>query len=115
MATTNSVVDGVNKLKINSDGSINISSSSFDDRYVNITGDTMTGNLSFIGAYLDMNENQIDNINYLQFDLTPSDTSISEGKMVWNADDGTLNLGMPGGDVNLQLGQEIILKVKAFV
>jgi hypothetical protein len=32
--------------------------------------------------------------------------------MYWNEDDGTLNLGMPGGEVNLQIGQEMLARVK---
>lgn len=44
----------------------------------------------------------------IQWDLTPSQTA-AEGLMYWNADDGTLNLGMPGGNVNLQLGQEMFV------
>jgi hypothetical protein len=35
----------------------------------------------------------------------------SEGKMTWNADDGTADLGMPGGNVNLQIGQEMLVRV----
>lgn len=36
-----------------------------------------------------------------------------EGIVHWNADDGTLEVGMPGGNVNLQIGQELVVKVKA--
>lgn len=35
--------------------------------------------------------------------LTPS-----EGQLCWNGDDGTLNLGLPGGSVVLQIGQEVL-------
>lgn len=34
----------------------------------------------------------------------------AEGKLTWNVDDGTLQVGMPGGDVNLQIGQEQLLR-----
>jgi hypothetical protein len=47
-----------------------------------------------------------------QFSLTPTSTTPAEGKLVWNSTDGTLNLGMPGGDVNLQIGQEMLVRVK---
>ncbi len=50
------------------------------------------------------------NLEAIQWNLTPSQTP-AEGKMYWNADDGTLNLGMPGGEVNLQIGQEMIKRV----
>lgn len=52
------------------------------------------------------------NANGIQFSLTPSVT-MGEGILAWNSDDGTLNLGMPGGDVSLQIGQELLIKVKA--
>jgi len=47
----------------------------------------------------------------LQFDLSPAAT-VAEGLLYWNEDDGTLNLGMPGGNVNLQLGQEMVIRVR---
>lgn len=51
-------------------------------------------------------------LDNVQWDLTPTPVAPSEGLMYWNSDDGTLNLGMPGGDVNLQLGQEMLLRAK---
>lgn len=53
------------------------------------------------------------NIDNIQFDLTPTPTAPSEGLMCWNATDGTVNIGMPGGNVALQVGQESIARVKA--
>lgn len=47
----------------------------------------------------------------IQFDTTNTETP-AEGKMYWNADDGTLNVGMPGGNVNLQLGQEMLIRAR---
>jgi hypothetical protein len=38
------------------------------------------------------------------FDL--AGTTVSEGDLAWDADAGTLKVGMPGGNVNLQVGQE---------
>jgi len=32
--------------------------------------------------------------------------------MHWNADDGSLDFGLPGGNVNLQIGQEMLVRVK---
>lgn len=46
----------------------------------------------------------------IQFGLTSSET-VNEGLLYWNSDDGTLNLGMPGGNVNLQIGQEQLIRV----
>lgn len=47
--------------------------------------------------------------NSIQFDLTPTVTP-AEGMLYWNSDDGTLDLGLPGGNVNLQLGQEMVIR-----
>jgi hypothetical protein len=46
----------------------------------------------------------------IQFDTT-SALSSSEGLMTWNDGDGTINLGLKGGNVTLQLGQEIVVLV----
>ena len=51
-------------------------------------------------------------VDYWDFD-TSFAGSMQEGRMAWNSDDGTLNLGMPGGNVNLQIGQESLIRVKA--
>jgi hypothetical protein len=53
-------------------------------------------------------------LDYIQWDLTPNlpETVPAEGLMYWNEDDGTLNLGMPGGNVNLQIGQEMIFRAR---
>lgn len=45
----------------------------------------------------------------VQFDLTAA-LAAEEGLLVWNADEGTLNLGLPGGSVNLQIGQEQLIR-----
>ena len=47
----------------------------------------------------------------IQFGLTPTQVP-SEGLMCWNPEDGTLNLGMPGDNVSLQIGQELLLRVR---
>lgn len=44
----------------------------------------------------------------IQFNLTTHPT-MGEGILAWNSDDGTLDLGLPGGNVNLQIGQEMLL------
>jgi len=49
--------------------------------------------------------------DYIQLDVTYADGS-HEGRIQWNADDGTPECGMPGGDVNLQIGQELLVRVK---
>jgi hypothetical protein len=34
-----------------------------------------------------------------------------EGVITWNDDDGTIDIGLPGGQVNLQVGQEMLVRV----
>lgn len=49
--------------------------------------------------------------DYIQLDTTFTDW-ISEGRIQWNIEDGTPECGMPGGNVNLQIGQEMLIRVK---
>lgn len=48
----------------------------------------------------------------IQFDTTPSTTNSAEGLLRWNSTDGTLDLGMSGGDITQQIGQELFVKVR---
>lgn len=50
-----------------------------------------------------------DTISYLEFDLTGNTNS--ERRLVWNDADGTLNLGLKGGNVSLQIGQEQVIRI----
>lgn len=56
----------------------------------------------------------LDNTDSVTFDLTKI-ANPAEGELAWNLEDGTLDLGMGGGNVVLQVGQEQLLKVKADV
>lgn len=64
-----------------------------------------------IDTDVDFDDNGIENLSHIQFDLTNTETA-AEGKLYWNDDDGTLNLGLKGGNVNLQIGQEHVLRAK---
>lgn len=55
--------------------------------------------------------NGLVSLDTAQFSLTPT-VSPAEGRLRWNSDDGTLELGMSGGNVNLQIGQESLIRVK---
>jgi hypothetical protein len=46
-------------------------------------------------------------VDYIQLDTTYTDGTF-EGRLQWNSADGTLEYGLPGGSVNLQVGQEVI-------
>jgi len=52
------------------------------------------------------------NVDYLQFNTTATPVTNAEGLLQWNATDGTLDLGMDGGDITLQIGQEMFTKVR---
>jgi hypothetical protein len=48
--------------------------------------------------------------NYVQFNTGATETSLP-GKLKWNDVDGTLDLGLKGGNVTLQIGQEQLVRV----
>ncbi|MCK5606642.1 hypothetical protein KAR91_32370 [Candidatus Pacearchaeota archaeon] len=62
-------------------------------------------------AGLDLSDNPIVDVGYIDLNLT-NGIAPAEGRLVWNDDDGTLNLGMKGGFVNLQIGQEQLIRGK---
>ena len=51
------------------------------------------------------------NVDYTQFDITYADGAV-EGRLQWNTNDGTLEVGMPGGNVTLQIGQEHLVRCR---
>ena len=61
-----------------------------------------------LGGNLDANGYGLDNVSYIDFD-TSSSATITEGKVVWNSGEGTLTLGLLGGDVDLDIGQENVV------
>jgi hypothetical protein len=52
----------------------------------------------------------IQQIDYLDFNTAAAHT-VGVGEMAWNNTDGTLDLGLKGGNVTLQIGQEQIVRV----
>ena len=54
--------------------------------------------------------NSIISLDYLDFDTAAAHTVLA-GEMAWNDTDGTLDLGLKGGNVTLQIGQEQIVRV----
>ena len=53
-------------------------------------------------AELKMEDNAITNVGYMDFNLA-NGVPQAEGRQVWNDNDGTANLGLKGGVVNLQI------------
>ncbi len=59
------------------------------------------------GTYLRLDGTKGDQ-EYIDFNTSWAGT-MQEGRLSWNADDGTLQIGMAGGVVNQQIGEEIFL------
>lgn len=53
----------------------------------------------------------LNGINFMNFNTAYSN-GVAEGRLQWNIEDGTLEFGVPGGNVNLQIGQEILIRIK---
>jgi hypothetical protein len=58
---------------------------------------------------IDLNNNDLLNVDRTTFNLATTETS-GVGQLNWNNTDGTLNLGLKGGAVTLQIGQEIVAR-----
>lgn len=54
---------------------------------------------------------RISNLDYAQFDTTTAATR-AVGRLMWNDTDGTLEFGLKGGLVTLQIGQEQVVRVR---
>jgi len=65
-------------------------------------GATITGSLNITGS--------IQTPNWIDF-KTGSDQPQAIGRLGWDDGNGTLNLGLKGGNVNLQVGQEMLARV----
>lgn len=63
-------------------------------------GNTTTNSIDTAGITTD----------YVQLDLTAINTG-GVGKMIWNDVDGTIDIGLKGGNVTLQVGQEFLARV----
>ena len=54
----------------------------------------------------------INNVNYIDFNTSHNATQPVAGRLSWNNSDGTLDLGMKGGNVTQQIGEEIFYEVR---
>jgi hypothetical protein len=59
---------------------------------------------------INMDQNDLTNVGSIDFDTTPANAG-AVARMQWNDTDGTLDLGLKGGGVTLQIGQEIVSRV----
>jgi hypothetical protein len=72
---------------------------------------SVTGFVPYTGATQDVDLGEFEiKAGQVEFDQTPTGTS-GVGIMQWNDSDGTVNLGLKGGNVTLQIGQEQVLRV----
>lgn len=62
-----------------------------------------------INTTVDFDDNDLINVGHIDFDLNHAQDA-QEGRMLWNSDDGTISIGMPGGNVTLQVGQEQLVR-----
>ena len=76
-----------------------------------ITGSsTLIGNQTITGSILMSGSSYISGVDYIDFDTTASNVG-AVSRLKWNENDGTLDLGLKGGNVTLQIGQEEVVRV----
>ena len=74
-------------------------------------GSVLTGYVPYTGATTNVNLGEWGiSAGYFQADLTPTQSG-GVGRLIWNSTDGTLNLGLVGGTVTLDLGQQEYARV----
>jgi hypothetical protein len=91
-----------------------------DARYVVVTSNPALTNESVlvVGSNMTITDNTsyiqldalVDPIDHLDFDTTPTAVG-AVGRLVWNDTDGTLDLGLKGGNVTLHVGQKQVIRV----
>jgi len=79
----------------------NVDATQIDSTSINAT----TGNITTVNSTLI-------NTDSVKFD-TSSSTVLAEGQLNWNSEDNVLQVGLTGGNVTLQIGQEMLLRCKA--
>lgn len=59
---------------------------------------------------INMDGNDLTNVGSIDFDTTPANAG-AVARLQWNDTDGTLDLGLKGGNVTLQVGEEMVARV----
>jgi hypothetical protein len=73
---------------------------------LNITGSTtQIGNQTITGSILMSGSSSISGVDYIDFDTTASNAG-AVARLKWNDADGTLDLGLKGGNVTLQIDKD---------
>lgn len=95
-------------------GDVTGGSSSTDNaiaRYDGTTGKVIQNSTVIVGdTGAITGAESISNIDFAQFDTTVTPVE-AVGKLQWDDGNGTLQVGLKGGNVNLQIGQEIVARV----
>jgi hypothetical protein len=72
---------------------------------------TLTGNGNKLVSINEAGTAMVANDDIIQVDFDTAGGADAVARLVWNDTDGTLNLGLKGGNVVLQVGQEEVLRV----
>jgi hypothetical protein len=74
-----------------------------------LTFNSASNALTLTGSLL-LSQSYISKVDYIDFDTIASNTA-AIARLKWNDTDGTLDLGLKGGNVTLQVGQESLVRV----
>lgn len=101
------VADSVNRFEDIEDDIVTI-----NNDITNIENDLINNYVPYLGANknIDTGEYGI-STGFVKLDLTPTNTPTNVGTLSWNDIDGTADLKLKGGNVTLQIGQEIVKRV----
>lgn len=81
--------------------------SGLSNTLTNIGNSSLTNSqITLMGEQMDLGET-VSNLDYFQFD-TASTPSAAVGRLIWDDGEGTISLGLKGGNLNLEVGQENI-------
>jgi hypothetical protein len=70
---------------------------------------TFTGSVNVTGSLTI--RGKINSVDSIKFN-TSAGVTVGEGELAWNSSDGTLDLGMKGGNVTQQIGEEIFYEIR---
>jgi hypothetical protein len=108
------IEEGFSATVIETDGQLGQIAVNYSGINLQVNDNTDTNLTSIYPTYTDFQKTIITQEgywgNYIQFDTTAIDND-NVARLKWNDVDGTLNLGLKGGSVVLQIGQEQVIRV----
>jgi hypothetical protein len=102
---------------LTANGTIGITGAGTTLEYIDGTGalrtfPILTGYVPYTGATANVDLGTYGLISdYLKLNISPTDVPTTAGTMFWNDVDGTMNIILKGGNVTLQVGQELVSMV----